>query len=82
MTPGYSVPCAVAVPIASVAIDAIATVAVRILIFYSHAGHDGKREQGNDSPYMTISPLDVLIDARSWLDKGLWNGPSMAARIK
>lgn len=33
MSSGYSVRCAVAVPIASVAIDAIATVAVRTLIF-------------------------------------------------
>ena len=33
MSSGYSVPCAVAVPIASAATDAIATVAVRALIF-------------------------------------------------
>lgn len=116
MSSRYSAPCAVTVPIASVATDAIATVAVRALMFGLMLGKmvDGNRKgqclEGYDGPYMTTGPMHELVfrtrfnstiqslNARvgrcyglgamaSWAApskrrKGLWNGPSMAARIR
>lgn len=60
-------PCAVTVPVASVATDTIATVALRALMFGLMLGimvdgnGKGQCPDGYDSPYMTTAHMDELI---------------------
>lgn len=68
MSSRYSVPCAVVVPIASVATDAIAVVAVRTFMFtlmlymmVNEKKRKGQWREGYDSPYMTTS---LMVDLR------------------
>lgn len=71
MSSRYSAPCAVTVLVASVATDAIATVAVRALMFGLMLGMmvDGNRKgqcpEGYDGPYMTTGPMQVDSIQRS-----------------